>query len=287
MIKPETITALERRLPRHAGQGIRILIAVVVAMSALVIGGGITRDAAAVTTWSGAAGWMGNRVIYMTTWISSVPDSKGFGSYALPEWNVSSRAQSWCPNGCLDVNNSIGVAVGVRSADANANLMFYEFYNSVGGFLEVYIPVAVIGASYTSTGLGDVECLYESIQNNYLPHVGMQVLQADNFGINATGTLDDAGTPPIQNAQNNLMADAFWTGVEALLAGTPVGTWKSMYQTYVTAAKAVASPNVEHFDLSSPSAGQMVIHSYNARDMIPWYGYGPQSPNYNVFGAST
>ncbi len=63
MTEAQTVRASKRR--GHGARAFRISIAVVLVMSALAIGGGLTRNAAAVTTWSNASGWQGNYVIYM------------------------------------------------------------------------------------------------------------------------------------------------------------------------------------------------------------------------------
>ena len=215
-------------------------------------------------------------------------DREGFGYYLLPEWNVSYVTTTSVPY-AAGVKNSIGVAVGVRSQDATQNLNFRESYDSGGGYLDVHIPIAVVGASYTDTGTTmvawDTECTYEQLTNVNLPNVYEYIETPDNFGINATGTLNDAGTPPIQQAQNDLMGDAFWTGVEALLGGIPVGTWYNMYQTYVSAANAYYNPNIETFNLGSSAPGAYVIQSYDDIHGVPQPITG-QSTTYNVFGAS-
>ncbi len=276
LTKARTATVPKKREHGRGGRAIRISIALVLVTSALAIGGGVTRNAAAATTWQNAAGWEGNYVIYMNAWISSVPDAKGFGPYFLPEWNVSSVTTT------DEVKNAVGVAVGVRSQDASGNLLFGEDYQYGYGYLQVTIPLAVIGESYTYDDW-TAQCVYESVQDVYLPYVGMSITREDNFGINATGTLYP-GTPPITKAQNDIIADAWWSGVEALLGGAPVGTWNSMYQSYVAAAKAVGSPNVENFTQGSSSAGQQVIQSYDVTS--PYWGGTGNSPTYNVFGPS-
>ncbi len=204
-------------------------------------------------------------------------DAKGFGPYLLPEWNVSSVTTT------DGVKNAVGVGVGVRSQDASGGVKFGEYYVGEGyNYLVVTVPLAVIGESYTYDDW-NAQCVYESVQDVYLPYVSMSITREDNFGINATGTLYP-GTPPITKAQNDIMGDVFWTGVEALLGGVPVGTWASMYQSYVTAAKAVGSPNIENFTQGSSSAGQQVIQSYDVTSSY-WGGTG-NSPTYNVFGPS-
>ena len=291
LIEKQTVTA-ERREHRRGGRAFCISIAVVLVLSTLaIVGGGLSRNAAAVTTWQNATGWMGNKAIYMSvdiypgvTGSGIETDSKGFGSNVLPEWNVST------PNNIYGLNNSVSVAVGVRSQDAIKNMMFYEAYDGTAGVLHVYIPVAVIGASYawgSAVGTSDIECLYASLRNMYLPDVGMQIYQPDTFGINATGTLSDQGTPPITKAQNDLMGDAFWAAAEAIPGVGTIHTWSSMYQTYLDAAKAVATVNQESFlpPVGGSAAGMRVIHSYNVINNTYWRWWG-QSPTYDVFGTS-
>lgn len=280
LTQTQSTAGSERRGPGQGGRAFRILIALVLGMSAITIGGGILRNAAAVTTWPNATGWQGNQAIYMNTKIYGTgTDQMGFGNYALPEWNVSSPAQT---KDVVVVPNSVGVAVGVRSTDGGGNVYFYEYYDTGAGSLDVHIPIAVIGATYTNYST-DVECVYASVRNNYLSHENMNIKWGDNFAINATGTLDQ-GTSAITNAQNDLMADAFWAGAEALPGVGTVHSWASMYQTYLETAKAVGSPNIEGFQ-STSAAGLQVIQSYNVINQTAWL-HNSQSPTYDVYGSS-
>ncbi len=264
----------------HGGRAVRIAVAITLAMAGLMVGGIATRNAAAAITWSNAAGWQGNQVFYMSPLIYGTgTDLLGFGNYVLPEWNESSGAQT---KDVVVVPNSVGVAVGARSTDFTRNLGLYESYDTFGGDLVVHVPIAVIGATYTNYST-DVECVYESLRNNYLSNVEMNIQWSDNFGINATGTLYP-GTPPITKAQNDLMADAFWSAAEVLPGVGTVHTWADMYQTYLEAAKAVGSPNIEGFK-STSAAGQYVIQSYNVVNQTAWL-HNSQSPTYDVFGSS-
>ncbi len=241
-------TASETRGNGHGTRAFRILIAAVLVMSALAIGGGISRNAAAATSWSTAAGWMGNQAIYMNPNILSGADSKGFGSYVLPEF---APAKSTDHSGLSDT----AVAVtGEHSTDVGGNVEFYEFYDGTGGYLDVHIPIALAGEWSNSTG-PSVECQYLSLTDNYLPHTTMQILGNDNNGVNVTGTQPLSPGTAVQNAEYDLELDAF---AAIPIVGTPVALYQE-YKSYEGVAKVVGSPYIPY----AAGAGAKVIQSYD------------------------